>query len=352
MSEYSDKIQDLMDEVYDKWQKRDNKSKWEVLEGFSDAHKIAVTFGNFNYQVENGGIEQWIFNGYFHDDSEKFIEYLETGAETDSRCRNILDRIYRLDQYAQETGSDRDGYFHDPDDGGEGGFIGDIINCNQFDTWYYENCGGDDWWELVSGIIDKTEPQLALTDRHEHIEEDIQTKPPIQVYIENVGNPHIGSITMPLPTTREELLPFLDGVEISGWQDMKIGGISSDIDWLGYKLYGIVSENMTPHTLNELNYLAARIESFGEAERGIFSAVIESGKLGGNLADIINLTFDENLGRFDLQPAFSEERYGDFLLDTQKDETAGIFRRFESSADPDEKAFAAYILRLEANIKP
>ena len=430
MSEYSDKIQDLMDEVYDKWRKSDNKSKWEVLEGFSDAHKIAVTFGNFNYQVENGGIEQWIYNGYFHDDSEKFIEYLETGAEIDSRCRNILDRIYQLDQYAQETGSDRDGYFHDPDDGdGESSFIGDIINCSQFDTWYYENCGGDDWWELVCGIIDKTEVQLGIaaenhlsgTDALSHytveyndwnsdfstlikrsisvlaadaedaiqnakeqaqqdsrdfkatkvntvMGKDISAAQPeavtpdnsantvsahhLQVYIENVHDDRIGGFTIPLPATQGELQPFLDGAEISGWQDMKIDEISSDIDWLGYKLHGIVSENMTPDTLNELNYLAAKIEDFGETERDIFSAVIESGKHGGSLADIINLTFDENLGRFDLQPAFSEEQYGDFLLDTQKDETSEIFSRFEASEHPDEKAFAAYILRLEANIKP
>jgi hypothetical protein len=102
----TDRIQVLMDEVYNEWQKADNKGKWEVLEGFSEAHKIAVAFGNFNYQVENGGIEQWIYNGYFHDDSEKFIEYLETGAQTDERCKAILDRVSQLEQYANETGSD------------------------------------------------------------------------------------------------------------------------------------------------------------------------------------------------------------------------------------------------------
>ena len=73
MAEFSDKIQALMDEVYDAWRNDENngKDKWEVLGGFSEAHKVAVTFGNFNYQVENGGIEQWIYNGYFHDDAEQ-----------------------------------------------------------------------------------------------------------------------------------------------------------------------------------------------------------------------------------------------------------------------------------------
>ena len=168
MAEFSDKIQALMDEMYDKWQKGDNKSKWEVLDDFSEAHKIAVVFGNFNYQVENGGIEQWIYNGYFQDDAEKFIEFLEIGAETDDRCRNILDKVYQLDQYAHETDCDRYGNFYDSDNDGDSSFIGDIINCDKFDSWYYENCGKDDWWSTVCGIIDKAEARLALTEQHEH----------------------------------------------------------------------------------------------------------------------------------------------------------------------------------------
>ena len=170
MAEFSDKIQVLMDEVYNEWREADNKGKWEVLEGFSEAHKIAVAFGNFNYQVENGGIEQWIYNGYFHDDSEKFIEYLETGAQTDERCRTILDRVSQLDQYANETGSDRYGDFYDIDnEDGDSNFIGDAINCNAFDSWYYENCGKEDWWEAVCGIIDKAEVQLTSVGQHEHL---------------------------------------------------------------------------------------------------------------------------------------------------------------------------------------
>ena len=112
MADFSEKIQALMDEVYDEWRKEENKGKgkWDVLDNFSEAHKVAVTFGNFNYQVGNGGIDQWIYNGYFHDDAEKFTEFLEIGKDTDERCRAILDRVYTLDQYAQETECDRHGY--------------------------------------------------------------------------------------------------------------------------------------------------------------------------------------------------------------------------------------------------
>jgi hypothetical protein len=159
-----------MDEVYSEWQKEENKGKgkWEVLDGFSEAHKIAVVFGNFNYQVENGGIDQWIYNGYFQDDSEKLIEHLEAGAVSDERFKMILDSVFKLDQYAKETDCDRYGNFRDPDDeDGDNSFIGDMINTNAFDTWYYKHCGEDNWWEAVCGIIDKVEAREIAAAKRE-----------------------------------------------------------------------------------------------------------------------------------------------------------------------------------------
>ena len=166
MAEHNERIQSLMDEFYDGWRRDDNsgKSKWEVLAGFTPTHQIAVIFGNLNYQVENGGISQWIYNGYFSDDADKLIGYLKIGAESDERCRTILEKITVLEQYAHETDCDQYGYYSDPDDeDGEGGFVGDLIDGDKFDTWYYGHCGKDDWWETVCGIIDTTE---ALDQTH------------------------------------------------------------------------------------------------------------------------------------------------------------------------------------------
>lgn len=154
MSAFEDRIQALMDEAYADWQKEENrgKDKWDILGGFSEAHHVAVVLGNFNYQVENGGISQWIYNGYFHDDADRLIKYLEIGAESDERCRTILKSITTLDQYANETNCDRYGNFYDPDDGnGESSFVGDGINCGMFDSWYYKNCCGDTWLQTICG---------------------------------------------------------------------------------------------------------------------------------------------------------------------------------------------------------
>lgn len=76
-----DITQEMMNEVYDFWQLEENggKRKNEILECFSSAHQIAVHFGNFNKQVENGGISQWISNGYMEDDLEELLEFATQG---------------------------------------------------------------------------------------------------------------------------------------------------------------------------------------------------------------------------------------------------------------------------------
>ena len=55
-----------MDEAYALWQKPKNGS-WSTEEFFdhlSYIQRVAVSLGNLNYQVENGGFAQWISNGY------------------------------------------------------------------------------------------------------------------------------------------------------------------------------------------------------------------------------------------------------------------------------------------------
>ena len=67
-------IQHLMNQVYTSWQylglktTSANYGKHQVINLFTDLHRTAVVLGNFNYQVGNGGIRQWIDNGYCLDD--------------------------------------------------------------------------------------------------------------------------------------------------------------------------------------------------------------------------------------------------------------------------------------------
>jgi hypothetical protein len=372
MADYAGRIQTLMDEVYAEWQKDENrrKDKREILGAFSKAHQIAVAFGNLNYQVENGGLEQWIYNGYFRDDAEKLIGYLESGAEFDERCKTIFDRIYSLERCAAETGCDRDGYFHDPDEDGETGFIGDMIDCGAFDTWYYERCGAEDWWESVCKIIDKAAGRESVPERRDepaaedappvvafgerpspykdglcgdgpHEDDVVDGAPdlPIRVFVENKEHPEYGGFTMPLPAAREKLRQFLDGIEAASDSGLALSGIESTIPGLADVLRGRAAIGLR---LDELNCLAAKIQGFDD-ERETFAAVIAAGWSTGSVAELINAA--ENIDVYCLQPAFSAKQYGEFLLQTGIDEHINAFERLQET-DP---AFARYIETIEEN---
>jgi hypothetical protein len=349
MAVFGDRIQALMDEVYNEWQKEENKGKgkWDILDGFSEAHQIAVVCGNFNYQVENGGIEQWIDNGYFHEDAEKLIEHLEIGAKSDERCQTILDSIYILEQHAREKDCDRDGSYVNPyDEDGERRSIGDMINCGAFDTWYYEHCGEEDWWETVCGIIDQAEPHKIMPARqNEEKGENADAPPPIKVYIENARDSSIGGFTIPLPTTKKTLAPWLAAIEVDANDPGSIAVQDVISEVIPLKT-GLAIE-LTVHTqFNELNYLAAKVGKLSAFQKELYIAALEAGNHSENAKDLINLA--ENIDRFDLQPAFNEAQYGEFQLQMYKDNTSGVFERLEKSDNMEERELAQYILKLEA----
>lgn len=352
MTAYEEKIQALMNAVYDEWNKEENKGqgKWDILNGFSEAHQIAVLFGNFNYQVGNGGLEQWIYNGYFHDDAEKLVEYLEAGTALDKRCRKILDSVYKLNQYAEKTGCDRDGYYNDPyDEDSEGGFIGDMVDCDAFDTWYYEHCGKDDWWEIICKIIDKTEGRtVAPAHQNEQDGKDAVSQHPLRVYIENASKPVNGGFTMPLPTTPEKLLPFLEGVELTSSQKIRVMKVNSDIAGLSVAVTAALENTSLLTMLDELNYLAVKLADIHPLDHETYSAALEAKLSCGSIPEMINLA--ENIKHFELQPAFNAEQYGEFLIEMEKDGSSPVFEKLEHSESSDERALAAYILRLEAHV--
>jgi len=381
MADFGDNIQTLMDEVYSEWQKEKNraKEKWEVLNNFSEAHQIAVIFGNFNRQVENGGIHQWIYNGYFHDDSEKLTQYLELGKDLDERCKTILDIIYKLDQCAHDTECDRDGYYIDPDDeDSESHFIGDMIDCGKFDTWYYEHCGGDDWWGIINEIIEnmagrdltpiqqeaRTNESISETLKpmqHEDAETDIiNPQSPFSVYIKNIHSGKYSDTAIPFPTDPVKLRTFLDNMGVIDWRDIKNVELStndeSDFCRLSNMLNDMLySTEITPHTLNELNFLAVKVEALvSKGEYGgieLFLANIEANRNCGSITEMLNLTFSENLNKFDVHPAFTPEDFGDFLMNNvYPDVHMDAIDRLAASAEDINLELVAYIEKLEQHV--
>jgi len=146
----------------------------------------------------------------------------------------------------------------------------------------------------------------------------------MRVYIENAHDEKLGGFTMPLPTTRDALKPFLDAIEIADARDLSILEIRSPVKHLSDAVYSCADEGLS---LNELNYLAAKLQGMDGEQSALFDAVLDAERHTGNVAEIINIV--ENIGHFDLQPAFDAEQYGEFLIYTEKDNTASAFDKLE-----------------------
>jgi len=134
--------QKLMDEFYHFWQLEENckLSQEAVLEKFdSKLHKAAVILGNFNYQVENGGFEQWIFNGYYVFIDE-LIDLLMIGSEQNIK---YLNRVLGMVQEIRDAIPDMDDLIQCSECGG----IGYLID-NDNDEYICEECNGDGKIEL------------------------------------------------------------------------------------------------------------------------------------------------------------------------------------------------------------
>ena len=169
-------------------------------------------------------------------------------------------------------------------------------------------------------------------------------QPPITVYIENAHNPGIGGFTIPLPTTAEALAPWFAAIGVDGKdpQDIVIKDVRSPIDELDNALHE------SDISLEELNYFAAKIIALDSYEMEIFLAARDAGRFDGEIEQTIN--FLDNIHCYELMPIFGNEEYGDFLLETAKDNMAHILDRLIESKDEDERAFSEYVQRLEEHV--
>ena len=113
-----------MTNAYDNWGK--NTSREEFLSDLTPYEKLAVIFGNFNYQVQNGGFSQWVFNNYDSDidDLEEFIENCDFDKKDvyermfeNYRCiKASLDNLNGYDDFYYEDVETREKHYADNDE--------------------------------------------------------------------------------------------------------------------------------------------------------------------------------------------------------------------------------------------
>lgn len=173
-------------------------------------------------------------------------------------------------------------------------------------------------------------------------------KPSIRAYIENAHNSSIGGFTIPLPATKETLQPWLQAIEVDDFQetDIAIREVRSSIPKLESVLQNMIAEGVA---FDELNYLGMKLGTLNKWCIELFGAALETDRYSGSIQELIDLT--ENTACFELLPAFNEERYGEFLIETARDNTAEVFERLQQSDNSEERELARHILQLEASVE-
>ena len=130
---------------------------------------------------------------------------------------------------------------------------------------------------------------------------------PFAAFITNLGKYNEGELVgewVKFPTTAEELKKVFDRIGIGQKDDFGQPyeeWFITDYDCYVGALYDKLGEY---ENLDELNYLAAKLDEMGEGEYAQFQAAMEVGDHSGSLQEIINLT--DNLDCYDLYPSIQD----------------------------------------------
>jgi len=146
--------QQLMDTAYDRWQENDRawtekfrsdkisanearKNQWsfaQMLEQCEGKEAAACVFGKLNQQIENGGVQQWIDNGYAGSSSDWGLwELLSELGQAGNAVRLLLEPL--VDQYCEDNELKR---FYDSDgDDDDVAYEACMDACDRADKIFY-----------------------------------------------------------------------------------------------------------------------------------------------------------------------------------------------------------------------
>ena len=130
---------------------------------------------------------------------------------------------------------------------------------------------------------------------------------PFAAFITNLGKYNEGELVgewVKFPTTAEEMKKVFDRSGIG--QKDEFGQPYEEWFITDYDCYvGALYDKLGEYeNLDELNYLAAKLEEMGQGEYAQFQAAMEVGDHSGSLQEIINLT--DNLDCYDLYPSIQD----------------------------------------------
>lgn len=137
-------------------------------------------------------------------------------------------------------------------------------------------------------------------------------------HIANLGKYNAGILTdalLTFPTTTEQVQAALRSIGVDGlrYEEYIITEYSIGTDGVA-PLLGEYAN------IDELNYLAMRLECLSPADLQKFVAAVRHGEYASELRDLINLSYPCNLECYTLLPAVKNyEDYGRHLVDTRRE---------------------------------
>ena len=140
---------------------------------------------------------------------------------------------------------------------------------------------------------------------------------PFAAFITNLGKYNEGELVgewVKFPTTAEEMKKVFDRIGIG--QKDEFGQPYEEWFITDYDCYvGALYDKLGEYeNLDELNYLASKLDEMGEGEYAQFQAAMEVGDHSGSLQEIINLT--DNLDCYDLYPSIQDyDDLGRYYID-------------------------------------
>lgn len=110
--------QNLMDRSYAKWENTVPYRRF--LLSLDSVERKAVILGNFNYQVLNGGLQQWVDNGYASGSGRDLLAILEEiGTEVSEKILKIVKQTLQYVNTDMEKFGFGEDYWNEPWDGEE-----------------------------------------------------------------------------------------------------------------------------------------------------------------------------------------------------------------------------------------
>lgn len=129
--------QGLMDRAYDKWEDAKKWSYRRFLLNLDSVERKAVLVGNFHYQTLNGGLQQWVDNGYASGGGAELLDVLdEIGTENAEKVSKIVKGVLvHVDLTCEKTGFGGDYWLEDWVDDTPPDCLEEV---ERLDTEYYE----------------------------------------------------------------------------------------------------------------------------------------------------------------------------------------------------------------------